>query len=78
MDHRHTAALAGASLLFLGLALSTGGVVGQPAEQKCTDLSLHDLDDDVGAIDARGVAPDRRQSQSFGSKRVVGSRIIVL
>jgi hypothetical protein len=34
MDHRHTAALTGASLLFLGLALSTGGVVGQPAEQK--------------------------------------------
>jgi hypothetical protein len=34
MDHRDTGALAGASLLFLGLALSTGGVVGQPAEQK--------------------------------------------
>jgi uncharacterized protein with GYD domain len=34
MDHRHTAALAGASLLFLGLALSTGGAVGQQAEQK--------------------------------------------
>jgi uncharacterized protein with GYD domain len=34
MDHRHTAALAGASLLFLGLALSIGAVVGQPAEQE--------------------------------------------
>jgi uncharacterized protein with GYD domain len=34
MNHRHTAAFAGASLLFLGIALSTGGVVGQPVDQK--------------------------------------------